>query len=66
MNPMQPLLNALVYRKWNANKWRCLQLCSKKEQKERIHFDEQSPLLSSEPRLHLKPVPPSINTYATL
>ncbi|KAJ0180579.1 hypothetical protein K1T71_003983 [Dendrolimus kikuchii] len=66
MNPMQALLNALVYRKWNTNKWRCLQLCSKKERKESFHFDEQSPLLGSEPRLHLKPIPSSINNYATL
>lgn len=66
MNPMQALLNALVYRKWNLNKWKWLKICSENTKREDYYFGEQSPLLGSESRLHLKHVPPSINNYATL
>ncbi|OWR44173.1 G-protein coupled receptor 143-like isoform X1 [Danaus plexippus] len=65
LNPMQALLNALVYRKWNTNERR-----SKPSvpsfQKFFQSNDEQSPLLGSEPpRLPLSPIP-AINNYATL
>lgn len=64
---MQALFNALVYRKWNSDSRRFLPSFSR-AQKEFNFYDEQSPLLGSEPpRLQLSPiVPPSINNYATL
>ncbi|KAJ2952704.1 hypothetical protein O0L34_g7046 [Tuta absoluta] len=66
-NPMQALLNAMVYRKWNSDgpKYRP---SFPRSQKEFNFYDEQSPLLGSEPpRLQLGPItPPSINDYATL
>lgn len=64
---MQALLNALVYRKWSFhNRWFVPDLL-KSSQKEFNFYDEQSPLLGSEPpRLQLSPIPPSINNYATL
>lgn len=64
---MQALFNALVYRKWNSDGRRFLPSFSR-AQKEFNFYDEQSPLLGSEPpRLQLSPiVPPSINNYATL
>ncbi|XP_026329937.1 G-protein coupled receptor 143-like [Hyposmocoma kahamanoa] len=67
VNPMQALFNALVYRKWNSDGRRFLPSFSR-VQKEFNFYDEQSPLLGSEPpRLQLSPiVPPSINNYATL
>ncbi|XP_049867680.1 G-protein coupled receptor 143-like [Pectinophora gossypiella] len=65
-NPMQALLNALVYRKWNSDR-RFVPTFSR-AQKEFNFYDEQSPLLGSEPpRLKLNPIlPSSINNYATL
>lgn len=67
MNPLQALFNALVYRKWNTNKWRFWPSSSINNKKEFNFYDEQSPLLGSEPpRLQLSPIPPSINNYATL
>ncbi|XP_060810849.1 G-protein coupled receptor 143 [Amyelois transitella] len=68
LNPMQALLNALVYRKWNSNNKIFTRSSSVKENiKDFNFFHEQSPLLGSEPsRLQLSPIPPSINTYATL
>lgn len=66
-NPMQALLNALVYRKWNTNKWRQMPSFSNESRKEFRFYDEQSPLLGSEPpRLQLSPILPGINNYATL
>lgn len=65
MNPMQALLNALVYRKWHVmGGYRPIFYNGHKE----FNFnDEQSPLLGSEPpRLLLAPVPATINNYATL
>lgn len=64
---MQALFNALVYRKWNSTG----QIVPPFTRKTKIDFnfyDEQSPLLGSEPpRLRLNPItPPSINNYATL
>ncbi|KAL0842140.1 hypothetical protein ABMA28_014316 [Loxostege sticticalis] len=67
LNPMQALLNALVYRKWSFhNRWFVPDLL-KSSHREFNFYDEQSPLLGSEPpRLQLSPIPPSINNYATL
>lgn len=63
---MQALLNALVYRKWNTNRWRH-NTFSNEMRKEFRFYDEQSPLLGSEPpRLQLSPIPPGINNYSTL
>ncbi|KAG6442626.1 hypothetical protein O3G_MSEX002431 [Manduca sexta] len=67
MNPMQALLNALVYRKWNSTRYRFITTYTKEDQKEFHFYDEQSPLLGSEPpRLQLSPTPTGINNYATL
>lgn len=68
MNPMQALLNAFVYRKWNFNSHNFMPKFLKNSPKEFNFYDEQSPLLGSEPpRLQLSPIiPPSINNYATL
>ncbi|VVC99256.1 unnamed protein product [Leptidea sinapis] len=65
MNPMQALLNALVYRKWSiGERYRPTFPNAHKE----LNFsDEQSPLLGSEPpRLKLSKIPSAINNYATL
>ncbi|CAH0406451.1 unnamed protein product [Chilo suppressalis] len=67
MNPMQALLNALVYRKWSFYSRSLVQNVFGQPIKEFNFYDEQSPLLGSEPpRLQLSPVPPSINNYATM
>lgn len=67
LNPMQALLNALVYRRWNLSKWRFSQRNSKMFRRDVMYYDEQSPLLGSEPpRHHMSSAPPSINNYATL
>lgn len=67
LNPMQALLNALVYRKWNVFKPKFSVSLPKFSTKELSHNDEQSPLLGSEPpRLQLTRIPPSINNYSTL
>ncbi|XP_053625546.1 G-protein coupled receptor 143-like [Plodia interpunctella] len=67
LNPMQALLNALVYRKWNSSNRTYSQTTAKGTLKELNFYDEQSPLLGSEPpRLQLSAIPPSINNYATL
>lgn len=66
-NPLQALLNALVYRKWSTNRWSHTPSFSKETKKEFRFYDEQSPLLGSEPtRLQLSPIPPGINNYSTL
>ncbi|XP_038215818.1 G-protein coupled receptor 143-like [Zerene cesonia] len=66
MNPMQALLNAMVYRKWNLTDRRFRPTFH--YQNKNLDFnDEQSPLLGSEPpRLLLAPIPSTINNYATL
>ncbi|XP_028156609.1 G-protein coupled receptor 143-like [Ostrinia nubilalis] len=67
LNPMQALLNALVYRKWSFHSRSLESNLLKDSGKEFNFYDEQSPLLGSEPpRLHMTPIPPSINNYATL
>lgn len=69
LNPMQALLNAFVYRKWSSSERNVLPATTyfKGTFKEFNFYDEQSPLLGSEPpRLPLSPIPPSINNYATL
>ncbi|XP_034840628.1 G-protein coupled receptor 143-like [Maniola hyperantus] len=67
LNPMQALLNALVYRKWNPDVRR-QRFSLPNLQKSFSFHDEQSPLLGSEPpRLPLSPIPPAINNnYATM
>ncbi|CAH2073787.1 unnamed protein product, partial [Iphiclides podalirius] len=66
MNPMQALLNALVYRRWNTNGRKYDPIFSSIQKELHIH-DEQSPLLGSEPpRLQLSPLPPNIYNYATM
>ncbi|CAG4989476.1 unnamed protein product [Parnassius apollo] len=66
MNPMQALFNALVYRRWNTNNSRYSPTFSSMHKEFNLH-NEQSPLLGSEPpRLPLSPLPPGINSYATL
>ncbi|XP_045491369.1 G-protein coupled receptor 143-like [Colias croceus] len=66
MNPLQALLNAMVYRKWNMTDRRFRPMFQYQHKK--LDFDdEQSPLLGSEPpRLLLAPIPSTINNYATL
>ncbi|CAH4029649.1 G-protein coupled receptor 143-like isoform X1 [Pieris brassicae] len=66
MNPMQALLNALVYRKWKVTDR--YQPMFHNGHKELNFSDEQSPLLGSEPpRLLLAPMPSTtITNYATL
>lgn len=67
MNPMQALLNALVYRKWSFPRHSFVPSFLTGSPKELNFYDEQSPLLGSEPpRLQLSCIPPSINNYATL
>ncbi|KAI8434913.1 hypothetical protein MSG28_003387 [Choristoneura fumiferana] len=67
MNPMQALFNAMVYRKWNFNRYRMVPTVSSATPKVFQFSDEQSPLLGSEPpRLQLDPLPSSINNYSTL
>ncbi|XP_072943550.1 G-protein coupled receptor 143-like [Epargyreus clarus] len=66
INPMQALLNALVYRKWNTHERR-YRVTFPTLQKEFNFLDEQSPLLGSEPaRLQMSNIPPSLDNYATL
>ncbi|KPJ06129.1 G-protein coupled receptor 143 [Papilio machaon] len=66
MNPMQALLNALVYRRWNTNGKKYRPTFSSIH-KELNLPDELSPLLGSEPpRMQLSPLPPGINNYATM
>ncbi|XP_059057105.1 G-protein coupled receptor 143-like [Achroia grisella] len=66
LNPMQALLNALVYRKWNTSTI-FTRSVFKVMPKEYNLYDEQSPLLGSEPtRLQLSSIPPAINNYATI
>ncbi|XP_045445928.1 G-protein coupled receptor 143-like [Melitaea cinxia] len=65
LNPMQALLNAMVYRKWTPveKKFRP----TPNLEKDFDFHDEQSPLLGSEPpRLPLSPIPHAINNYETL
>ncbi|CAG9585381.1 unnamed protein product [Danaus chrysippus] len=65
LNPMQALLNAMVYRKWNTSERR-FKPSVPSFQKFFQSNEEQSPLLGSEPpRLPLSPIP-AINNYATL
>ncbi|KAM3962990.1 G-protein coupled receptor 143 [Aphomia sociella] len=67
LNPMQALLNAFVYRKWNTNRRIYTHSVNKVTAKELNFYDEQSPLLGSEPtRLQLSSIPPGINNYATI
>lgn len=68
MNPLQALLNALVYRSWKGNQKCCSFNFFNKSRKSSLP-QEYSPLLGSVPvpsRLQLKPIKSSINTYATL
>ncbi|XP_052757533.1 G-protein coupled receptor 143-like isoform X2 [Galleria mellonella] len=66
LNPMQALFNALVYRKWNKNT-RGISSVFQVTPKECDFYDEQSPLLGSEPsHLQLALTPPAINNYATI
>ncbi|XP_068629810.1 G-protein coupled receptor 143-like isoform X2 [Battus philenor] len=58
MNPMQALLNALVYRKWQTNGKGYRSMFSTIHKQLNLH-NELSPLLGSEPtRLQLSPLPP--------
>ncbi|CAH2237841.1 jg9775 [Pararge aegeria aegeria] len=66
LNPMQALLNALVYRKWSPSERRQRSTLLNLQKSFSFH-DEQSPLLGSEPpRLPMSPIPPAINNYATM
>ncbi|CAH2086385.1 unnamed protein product [Euphydryas editha] len=65
LNPMQALLNAMVYRKWTPAEKKFSPTVNL--QKDFDFHDEQSPLLGSEPpRLPMSPIPPAINNYETL
>ncbi|XP_063531063.1 G-protein coupled receptor 143-like [Cydia strobilella] len=67
MNPMQALFNAMVYRKWSFTGYSMAPTMSSATIKGFQFSEEQSPLLGSEPpRLHLDPLPSSINNYSTL
>ncbi|XP_026495295.2 G-protein coupled receptor 143-like [Vanessa tameamea] len=66
LNPMQALLNALVYRRWAPIESKFSPTLVNLQKDFSFH-DEQSPLLGSEPpRLPMSPIPPAINNYATL
>lgn len=65
LNPMQALLNAMVYRKWTPAEKKFSPTLNL--EKDFDFHDEQSPLLGSEPpRLPMSPIPPAINNYETL
>lgn len=68
INPMQALLNALVYRTWTLERHGFLMpTFMQRAPKDASFTEEYSPLLGSEPpRLQLKPIPSSINTYSTM
>ncbi|CAH0720910.1 unnamed protein product, partial [Brenthis ino] len=66
LNPMQALLNAMVYRKWSPIERKLRPMLASAHKDFNLQ-DEQSPLLGSEPpRLPLSAIPPAINNYATL
>ncbi|XP_041977013.1 G-protein coupled receptor 143-like [Aricia agestis] len=66
LNPMQALLNAIVYRRWTLSQQKPKSVMSSPENE--LNFpDEQSPLLGSEPpRLPMTHIAPTINIYSTM
>lgn len=70
MNPMQALLNAFVYRRWQSSgPSLVLPRILRKSIDSQPPQDERCPLLGSEPlRFQLSPIVArsSINTYATI